>query len=131
MKKFLTTVIALLAFALHSNAQTADASKPELTKEEKAKLKAAKEAEENQAYVLAGLNEQEIAQVKAVVTEMNQKGKDLRASSLTDEEKDLKRKELNEEKKTKLKAIMGDERYKKWGQIRKELAAKSTAPANN
>ena len=132
MKKFLIAVFAIFAFVLTSTAQTTtDVIKPELTKEEKAKIKAAKEAEVNQGYVLAGLNEQEIAQVKVVVDEMNQKGKDLKASSLTEEEKAVKKKELNEEKKTKLIAIMGDERYKKWGQIRKELAAKSAAQTTN
>ena len=126
MKKLFITVFALIAFAINTQAQTTstDAAKPELTKEEKAKLKAAKEADENEAFKIAGLTEEEITKVKEINKEINQKSKDLKDSSLTDEEKEAKKKELNEEKKTKVKAVMGDARFKTWGEARKQIAAR-------
>ena len=113
-----------------SFAQTADTTvKKELTKEEKAALKAKSEAEVMQAYKDAGLTEAQIAACKEVVAAANQKGKELqKQTSLTDAEKAAAKKVISDEKNAKMKEIMGEEGYRKYNATRKSQKANATTP---
>ncbi len=113
-----------------SFAQTADTTvKKELTKEEKAALKAKSEAEVMQAYHDAGLSDAQIAACKDVVAAANQKSKDLqKQTALTDAEKTAAKKVISDEKNAKMKEIMGEEGYRKYNATRKSQKANATNP---
>ena len=111
-------------------AQTADSTqKKELTKEEKAALKAKSEADVMQAYKDAGLTDGQIAACKDVVAAANQKSKDLqKQTALTDAEKTAAKKVISDEKNAKMKEIMGEEGYRKYNATRKSQKANATTP---
>lgn len=122
MKKLLLIALCAISFVLSANAQTGGPG-AQLSKEEKAKVKAEKEAIEQKGYEQAGFTPDQISKIKEINKEMAMKSNELKASSLTDQEKLAKRKEINEEKKAKLKELIGEDKYKKWMTARKELAA--------
>lgn len=130
MKKISITILMAVLMSTVSFAQTADTTvKKELTKEEKAALKAKSEAEVMQAYKDAGLTEAQIAACKEVVAAANQKGKELqKQTSLTDAEKAAAKKVISDEKNAKMKEIMGEEGYRKYNATRKSQKANATTP---
>lgn len=122
MKRLLIVCCAvILAGAAKAQTTATQTTQVEFSKEDKAKAKALKEQQEEQAYTQAGLTADEVTKVKAVNTEMSQKGKDLVKSTLADEEKEAKKKELSKEKKDKLIAILGADKYKAWQTARKQI----------
>ena len=130
MKKIILMLMTSLMVSTITFAQTADSTqKKELTKEEKAALKAKSEAEVMQAYKDAGLSDAQIATCKDVVAAANQKSKDLqKQTALTDAEKTAAKKVISDEKNAKMKEIMGEEGYRKYNATRKSQKANATTP---
>jgi hypothetical protein len=130
MKKIILMLLASLMVSTFTFAQTADTTaKKELTKEEKAALKAKSEAEVMQAYKDAGLSDAQIAACKDVVAAANQKSKDLqKQTALTDADKTAAKKVISDEKNAKMKEIMGEEGYRKYNATRKSQKANATTP---
>ena len=129
MKKVFVTLMLLAGLYFAANAQQPE--KPQLSKEEKAKLKQKQEDELNAAFKEVGLTEEQIKQYKEVTAEANKKSNAVKAdATLTDEQKEVKRKEINSEKNDKLKEIMGADKYKQFNAIRKKQkeAAAVVAP---
>lgn len=129
MKKVFVTLMLLAGLSFAANAQQTE--KPQLSKEEKAKLKQKQEDELNAAFKEVGLTEEQIKQYKEVTAEANKKSNAVKAdATLTDEQKEAKRKEINSEKNDKLKEIMGADKYKQFNAIRKKQkeAAAAVAP---
>ncbi len=130
MKKILVMLMASLMVSAISFAQTKDSAQTkELTKEEKAVLKAKNEADVMQAYKDAGLTDAQIASCKEVVNAANQKSNELKKqTSLTDEEKAAAKKIISDEKNAKMKEIMGEDGYRKYNATRKAQKANATTP---
>lgn len=130
MKKTFITLLISFLVSTFSFAQTSDSSRTvELTKEEKAALKAKNEADVMQAYKDAGLSEAQIAACKAEVAAANQKSNELKKqTSLTDQEKAAAKKIISDEKNAKMKEIMGEEGYRKYNATRKAQKANATTP---
>ena len=130
MKKAILMLLVSLTVSTFTFAQTADTTaKKELTKEEKAALKAKSEADVMQAYKDAGLTDAQIAACKDVVAAANQKSKDLqKQTALTDAEKATAKKLISDEKNAKMKEIMGEEGYRKYNATRKSQKANATTP---
>lgn len=130
MKKILVMLMASLMVSAISFAQTKDSAQTkELSKEEKAALKAKNEADVMQAYKDAGLTDAQIASCKEVVTAANQKSNELKKqTSLTDEEKAAAKKIISDEKNAKMKEIMGEDGYRKYNATRKAQKANATTP---
>lgn len=129
MKKLLFTTIVLAIFSAMSVAQTtSDAPavaaapvKVEMTKEEKAAMKAKQDSEYLAAFKGAGLTDEEIASAKAIMSEASKKSSELKKNDqLNDVEKEAAKKQISDEKNDKLKALMGKERYKLYTDIRKK-----------
>jgi hypothetical protein len=129
MKKTIVMLMAFVMVSTFSFAQTADTThKVELSKEEKAALKAKSEAEVMQAYKDAGLTDAQIAACKEVVAAANQKSNELKKqTALTDQEKAAAKKVISDEKNAKMKEIMGEEGYRKYNATRKSQKANATA----
>ncbi len=123
-------LMASLMVSAISFAQTKDSAQTkELTKEEKAVLKAKNEADVMQAYKDAGLTDAQIASCKEVVNAANQKSNELKKqTSLTDEEKAAAKKIISDEKNAKMKEIMGEDGYRKYNATRKAQKANATTP---
>lgn len=128
MKKTFITLLMALSVSTFSFAQTDSSYKKELTKEEKAAMKAKSEAEVMQAYKDAGLTESQIAACKEVVAAANQKSNELKKqTALTDEERAAAKKVISDEKNAKMKEIMGEEGYRKYNATRKSQKANASA----
>lgn len=129
MKRLFFTVLATVAIGTATNAQTAETAgatatektaKPELTKEQKAKLKQLKADNIAASYKEAGLTEEQTKKATEVNEASTKLSHELKANNkLTDPEKEAKKKEINDDKNAKLKEIMGD-KYKTWTAIRKK-----------
>jgi hypothetical protein len=130
MKKAILILLVSLTVSTFTFAQTVDTTaKKELTKEEKAALKAKSEAEVMQAYHDAGLTDAQIAACKDVVAAANQKSKDLqKQTALSDADKAAAKKLISDEKNAKMKEIMGEEGYRKYNATRKSQKANATTP---
>lgn len=128
MKKLLFSTIGLAIFSAMSVAQTtsdvpavAAPVKVEMTKEEKAAMKAKQDSEYLAAFKGAGLTDEEIASAKAIMSEASKKSSELKKNDkLNDVEKEAAKKQISDEKNDKLKALMGKERYKLYTDIRKK-----------
>ncbi len=132
MKKISTLLTLLVLFATTITAQTTatDAPKKEFTKEEKAAMKAKKEADEAAMYKELLLTDDQIAKVKEINTEASKKSNALKADTkMTDIEKDAAKKVINDEKNAKLKVLLGDEKFKQMGTIKKRQKAAGDAAA--
>ena len=129
MKKLITVVCAMFVFVAISNAQTTEAKVP-ATKEEKQKMKEKQEADLAAAFKEIELTDEQVQQVKEVMTATNQKNKEIRMeASLTDEDKKTKINANNDEKNAKIKEIIGAEKYKQFNEIKKKQKAASTLQA--
>lgn len=110
------------------------APKIELTKEQKALLKAKQEKDLNDALTGAGLNADEVAKAKEIITEASKKSSELKGNTkLADAEKEAAKKAITDDKNAKLKALMGADRYSTYNDIRKkqkEQAALTPQPGN-
>jgi predicted nucleic acid-binding Zn-ribbon protein len=127
MKKLFIT--ALFAFTIGTLTFAQGDVKKQMTKEEKAAAKAKKEKDLNDALTQTGLTNDQQSQVKDVLTDAEQKNKDLKNDAkLTDEEKAAKKEEINAAKNDKLKAIMGADKFKVWSQIRKKQKEQTPPP---
>ena len=127
MKKIIFTFFALMTFTLvHAQTDSTKASR-ELTKEEKAALKAKQEADVMEAYKEAGLSDEQIARCKEAVQSANAKSNELKKKSeLTEDEKAAAKKIISDEKNATLKSIMGEDAYRKYNAARKRQ--KASAP---
>ncbi len=97
-------------------------AKPQLSKEEKAKLKEKQEADLAAAFKEAGLTDNEIKQVKEVMETYRAKRNEIKKSSMTEEEKAKKTQEVKDEEKSKLTEIMGS-KYKLFKEAQKKQKA--------
>jgi Spy/CpxP family protein refolding chaperone len=130
MKKILVMLMASLMVSAITFAQTKDSAQTkELTKEEKAALKAKSEADVMQAYKEAGLTDAQIASCKEVIDASNKKSNELKKqTTLTDDEKVAAKKIITDEKNAKMKEIMGTAAYKKYSDVRKAQKANAATP---
>jgi crotonobetainyl-CoA:carnitine CoA-transferase CaiB-like acyl-CoA transferase len=130
MKKILVMLMASLMVSAITFAQTKDSAQTkELTKEEKAALKAKSEADVMQAYKEAGLTDAQIASCKEVIDDSNKKSNELKKqTTLTDDEKVAAKKIITDEKNAKMKEIMGTAAYKKYSDVRKAQKANAATP---
>ena len=123
-------LMASLMVSAITFAQTKDSAQTkELTKEEKAALKAKSEADVMQAYKEAGLTDAQIASCKEVIDASNKKSNELKKqTTLTDDEKVAAKKIITDEKNAKMKEIMGTAAYKKYSDVRKAQKANAATP---
>jgi hypothetical protein len=122
MKKLLLLVCTMFLFAAVSNAQEAEVKKP--TKEEKQKMKQKQDEELAAAFKEAGLSDEQITKVKAVMDEANTKSKEVKAdAALTEDERKTKLDAIKEEKNAKIKEIMGEEKYRAFNAAKKKQKA--------
>lgn len=131
MKKLLLIASAMFVFATVNAQDAPKADKPQLTKEEKQKMKEKQEADLAAAFKEAGLSEAQVQQIKALNDEINEKNKAIREdATLTGEQKREKIKANMDEKNQKIKEIMGEEKFKQFNEIRKKQkeAADMNAP---
>jgi hypothetical protein len=131
MKKIITS-IALILFTGVCFSQAANkdsiAPKKELTKEEKAAQKAKYEADLTAAYKEAELTEEQIASVKSVIDEANKKSNELKNNAaLSEEDKKMAKKVITDQKNAKMKEIMGEDKYRKYNEVRKKQKAANPA----
>ncbi len=133
MKKTILSAVLLLTITT-SFSQSVDttsksaAPKKELSKEEKAAMKAKQEAELNEALTQAGLTDEQIAKVKTTLSDAGKRSTELKNnSSMSDADKTAAKNKINDEKNAALKEIMGEEKYKKYSAIRKKQKEAATA----
>lgn len=133
MKKIIVLPIFVLFTGLCFS-QTASkdsvAPKKELSKEEKASIKAKQEADLMEAYKVAELTEEQISKVKAAIDEANKQYNEIKKNAaLSDEDKSSAKKVISDQKTAKLKEIMGIEKYNKYNEVRKKQKAANPSPA--
>lgn len=125
MKKLVLLVLACFVFAGIAAAQAIETKadkKP--SKEEMQKMKEKQEADLAAAFKELGLTEEQVQQVKAVMQESNEKNRAIRQdATLSDDDKKAKIKTNNDEKNDKIKAIMGEEKFKQFNEIKKRQKA--------
>lgn len=129
MKKLLVTVFALgtLSFAAQAQTSTA-AAKPELTKEEKVKLKQKQEEQLTASFKEAGLSDDEIAKVSTIMQEGKKKRNDLKKNTaLTEADREAQTKAAKDEEKAKCIEVLGKEKYKIWRDALKKQKEADTA----
>lgn len=128
MKKLIIACLFMGAFTVVSFAQ----NNPPKTKEQKAADKAKKEADLVAAFTELGLTPNQQDEVRATLTDAEQKGKDIKNDdALSDTEKAAKKEEVNSAKNEKLKQIMGADKFKLWSAIRKKQKEGTPPPAAN
>ncbi len=124
MKKLF--LVSLFAFAICTVSFAQEPGRP-MTKEEKAAAKAKKEQELTEALEGAGLTKDQQKQVRDVLEDAAEKGKEIKNDpKLSEEEKAAKKEAINSAKNDKLKEIMGADKYKIWNQIRKKQKEQNT-----
>lgn len=129
MKKVFVTLLTIGVFTIAANAQQATsaettAAKPQISKEERAKLKQKQEEEMAAAYKEVGLTDEQIKQVKEANAEAAKKSAEVRKdATLSEEAKAEKLKAISTEKNNKIKEIMGKDKYKQFNEIRKKQKA--------
>lgn len=130
MKKIFLTAIAICAITIATNAQTTGTMP---SKEDKAKMKAQREQEVNDAIKEVGLTDDQAAKVKDVLADAAKRGSELKKDdTISEADKAAKKEEINNEKNDKLEQIMGTDKYKQWNAIRKrqkEQSNQSVTPA--
>jgi hypothetical protein len=129
MKKLLVTVFALgtLSFAAQAQTSTA-AAKPELTKEEKAKLKEKQEQLLTASFKEANFTDEEIVKVSTIMQDGKKKRNDLKKNTaLTDAEREAQTQATKDEEKARLIEVLGKDKYKAWKDIQKKQKAAETA----
>ncbi len=131
MKKIIALPIFIFIIGACS-AQTTNkdttAPKKELTKEEKAAQKAKYEADLTAAYKEAELTEEQVASVKSVIDEANKKSNELKNNAaLSEEDKKMAKKVITDQKNAKMKEIMGEDKYRKYNEVRKRQKAATPA----
>ncbi len=122
MKKLFITLLSVSVFAVAANAQvsatSSDAKQP--TQEEKQKMREKAEADMAAAFKELGLTEQQVSQIKATMDEAAQKSKAIREdANIAGPDKRAKIMEINDAKNAKIKEIIGEDKYKQWGEIKK------------
>lgn len=133
MKKLFITACMAVALTTTVNAQEAikpaEAPKPQLSKEERAKQKQKAEDDLNAAFKEAGVTDDEVKQAKVIMEEARAKRAEIKKSTtFTEEEKITKSKESNNEEKEKLIKLLGADKYKAFKEVqKKQKAAAATA----
>ena len=135
MKKILFTGIAIAVFSAISIAQQTNAdgtpvnpppapvpvAKVEISKEEKAAMKAKQDSALMEAFKGAGLTDVEIKSAKQIMAEASKKSSELKNNiGLGDVEREAAKKQISDEKNDKLKALMGEDKYKLYSEFRKK-----------
>jgi len=131
MKKLFITACMAVALTTTVNAQEAikpaEAPKPQLSKEERAKQKQKAEDDLNAAFKEAGVTDDEVKQAKAIMEEAKAKRSEIKKSTtFTEEEKITKSKESNNEEKEKLIKLLGADKYKAFKEAQKKQKAAAT-----
>ena len=130
MKKLVLNICLVLAMAFTAKAQQTE-PKSTLSKEEKAALKLAKEKEDHDLWVKAGLSENEIVQVKSISEEYAKKDSEVKKNDqLSAEDKSAKRKAISQEKRQKITALITEEKYKNYFKLRKEAGTATKESSN-
>jgi hypothetical protein len=123
MKKTIVVLFATGFFAIAANAQDVPQTSgtptppPMMSKEDRAKMKAEREAKLTQSLKDVGASDDQIQQVKAVLEETHKKHEALKKdASISDEDKKAKGKEIMEAQKAKIKEILGEEKAKQFAE---------------
>ncbi len=139
MKKIIAFVFAASVFALFGNAQIApapaDVAKPQISKEDKEKIKLKQEADLAAAFAAAGITAEQEKLVREVMESSKAKTSLIKKDdTLKEEDKKAKLKEANDEKNEKMKEIMGADKYRLYNAAKakqKEEAAAAAATKTN
>lgn len=125
MKKLLASTLAMGLIFTTTQAQElkADAAAPQakqLSKEDKAAMKAKQEADLAEAFRRADLTPDQEKKAREIMAEASAKNKDIKMDAkLSEDEKKAKMKEVNDAKNDKLKEAMGEPKYKAFQTARK------------
>ncbi|MBC7586803.1 MAG: hypothetical protein H7178_00475 [Chitinophagaceae bacterium] len=136
MKRIFIALAIAGAFTTAANAQQAataaptQEAKPQMSKEEKAKMKQKQEDDMMAAFKEAGLTDEQVKQIKEANEMASNKSKEVKKdATLADDAKKLKWKEISDEKNNKLKEIMGKDKYKIYTEARKKQKEAAGTPA--
>ena len=135
MKKTVLVLLTTGLFAIAANAQDAPPQAPQqqgphpMSKEDRAKMKAEKEAQLNKSLKDIGATDDQIQKVKDALEDSHKKHEELRKdASLSDDDKKEKNKEINEAQKAKLKEILGEEKAKQFSEGQRAMMKKMPPP---
>lgn len=136
MKRIFIALAIAGAFTTAANAQQAataaptQEAKPQMSKEEKAKMKQKQEDDMMAAFKEAGLTDEQVKQIKEANEMASNKSKEVKKdATLADDAKKLKWKEISDEKNNKLKEIMGKDKYKIYTEARKKQKEAAGTPS--
>ena len=136
MKRIFIALAIAGAFTTAANAQQAataaptQEAKPQMSKEEKAKMKQKQEDDMMAAFKEAGLTDEQVKQIKEANEMASNKSKEVKKdATLADDAKKIKLKEISDEKNNKLKEIMGKDKYKIYTEARKKQKEAAGTPA--
>lgn len=136
MKRIFIALAIAGAFTTAANAQQAataaptQEAKPQMSKEEKAKMKQKQEDDMMAAFKEAGLTDEQVKQIKEANEMASNKSKEVKKdATLADDAKKIKLKEISDEKNNKLKEIMGKDKYKIYTEARKKQKEASGTPS--
>ena len=136
MKRIFIALAIAGAFTTAANAQQAAAAaptqeaKPQMSKEERAKMKQKQEDDMIAAFKEAGLTDEQVKQIKEANEMASNKSKEVKKdATLADDAKKSKLKEISDEKNNKLKEIMGKDKYKIYTEARKKQKEAAGTPA--
>lgn len=123
MKKLFLAFLSVCLLSFAVTAQTDDAAKAAKAaeKEAKAKYKALQTENIESALKQVGATATEITAFKQTSKEASDKSSVVRKNeTLSADDKEAQLKEISAEKNEKLKSILGDEKYRAYGKIRRE-----------
>ena len=127
MKKTIVTLFATGFLAIAANAQDvpnppAPGKPPMMSKEDRAKMKAEREAKTTKSLKDLGASDDQIQKVKDALEESHKKQEELRKdASLSQEDKKAKEKEIKEAQKAKLEEILGADKAKQFGEAQRAM----------
>jgi Spy/CpxP family protein refolding chaperone len=125
MKKIIIGCLLIFVTSASLFAQS-EVAKKEMTKEEKAAAKAKKEAEQVAMFKELELTETQITSFKEIQADASKKSNELKTNvQLTEVENDAAKKLINDNKNAQLKTLLGEEKYKKYNELKKRQKAKA------
>ena len=127
MKKTIVMLFATGFLAIAANAQDVPAppapgKPPMMSKEDRAKMKAEKDAKTTKTLKDIGATDDQIQKVKDVLEETHKKHEDLKKdASIAEEDKKAKGKEIMDAQKAKIVEILGADKAKQFGESQRAM----------
>jgi len=134
MKKTIVMLFATGFLAIAANAQDVPATStpgkpPMMSKEDRAKMKAEREAKTTKSLKDLGATDDQIQKVKDVLEDTHKKQEDLRKdASIAEEDKKAKEKEIKEAQKAKIVEILGEDKAKQFGEAQRAMMKRPMPP---